>query len=506
MLNFFKNIFSGNTDFQKLFFANEYQTLSGKSHKGILTLILILFITLLSLGFALGSLKYLKERMDDPYTNWVNLPVTPKVDKVVSRIKENFSQKAVLDSFNLKNIDEYDIGFEKFIGSNHKIYNNNRGRTFDPNSDILKKILNHSDNNVLTGISLKENSDETLPNPCGLIVTKTFLDSLEYDYKTTKKIPIAYDERNNIIIYLDILAVVKELPDLCDYSITNRMYNLLTTSKEDTGFMDNNDGIKNIFSIISNEKSVENLKSKIKSFDNNGLINKIDQEPFVIDSKSECYKYTFVLNSFLNNDSIQLISKEICTQLNATPFTNWECNSKMEGLEHPSYLSFNFKTLDKVRALKDYLKEKYDVELSMTQVEAKENFALVSNLTFIIIMVLFGFSITSIVYYVDSLLNTHLEKVKTNLGTFKAFGLSNAALISNYIKIIFSFLLISTLISFVAATLVSVVGKYIGLKIVLFDYRIFGAILILFIVSIYKSRQTIQNILAKTPGDLIYNR
>lgn len=500
-----KNIW-GKTDFQKLFFINEFQTLAGKSQKGIITLILILFVTLLSLGFAIGSLDYLKERMENPYTNWVNLPVTPKVDRIVDKLKENFSHQAVLDTFNLKNIDEYDIGFEKFISEDQKIYNNNRGRTFDPNSDILKKILNKSDNNVISGFSTLEKDNKEIPNPCGIIVTKSFLEKLGYDNKTIQKLPIAYDERNNIVIYIDILAVVKELPDYCDYSITNRMYNLLTKSKEDTGFMDNDDGGKNVLTIISTDNNSERIKNQISKYISEGLLNKIDQEKFIIDSKSDHYKYSILLNEFIEKDSIRQLTHLICHQTKSIPFTNWECNGKSEGLDHPSYLSFNFKTLDKVRALKDYLKTNYEVELSMTQVEAKENFALVSNLTFIIILVLFGFSITSIVYYVDSLLNTHLEKVKTNLGTFKAFGLNNAALISNYIKIIFSFLLISTIISIIIAILISIVCKYFGIRILLFDLRIIIALVVLFSISIYKSRQTILKILSKTPGDLIYNR
>lgn len=143
-----------------------------------------MLVTLLSLGFAIGSLQYLGERMDNPYTNWVNLPVTPSVDKVVGQIKENFTDQSLLDSFYLKNIEEYDIFFIKFIGKDREIYNNKRCRTFDPNSDILRKILSKSDHNVLEGISLDEKSSETLPNQCGLIITKKFLvEVLGYDYK-----------------------------------------------------------------------------------------------------------------------------------------------------------------------------------------------------------------------------------------------------------------------------------------------------------------------------------
>ena len=506
MIKQIKNILSGKTDFEKLFFTNEYQTLAGKSNQGIATLILIMLVTLLSLGFAIGGLKYLGERMDNPYTNWVNLPVTPSVDKVVGRIKENFAQQQTLDSFNLKNLEEYDIFFIKFIGEDKKIYNNSRCRTFDPNSDILRKILSKTDQNVIEGLQLDEKGSETLPSQCGLIVTEKFMKILQYDYKTTKKLPVAYDEKRNITIYLDIFSVVKELPDFCDYACTNLMYKLLTSSKTDTGFMDNNDGEKNIFSIISANGKEEEVTAEIKKIVGDTLVNKVSKEAFEIDTKKSSYKYDVILSNFFSADTISSFATKVCSKLNGLAYTKWECNSNAEGLDHPSYLSFNFIKLDKVRALNNYLKQNYAVELSMTQVEAKENFALVSKLTYFIIVVLFGFSITSIVYYVDSLLKTHLEKVKTNLGTFKAFGLSNKALITNYLKIIFGFLLISTLVSYLLAIIGSLFCKLLNIPMLLFDYRIFLAIFVLFAISLYKSRQSIQKILAKTPGDLIYNR
>ena len=67
------------SDFFKILFTNELKALSGRSMRTIGALVSILLFTILALGLAYGTLDSLKERMDNPYTNWVDVPVTVSI-------------------------------------------------------------------------------------------------------------------------------------------------------------------------------------------------------------------------------------------------------------------------------------------------------------------------------------------------------------------------------------------------------------------------------------------
>ena len=190
-------------------------------------------------------------------------------------------------------------------------------------------------------------------------------------------------------------------------------------------------------------------------------------------------------------------------------FVPWECNvGTMFDISDPYYLSFNFNKLDNVRDFKDHMKDRYKVAISMDQVEQKENFALVSRLTNFISLILFGFSILSIVFYVNSLLRTHLEKIKMNLGTLKAFGLNNAFLVSSYLKIILAFIGISIVIAYIICGLWDLIESRLfeNSYFDVFNYKILIAIVIIIFTALMTSQRTTSKTLLKTPGDLIYNR
>jgi len=184
-----------------------------------------------------------------------------------------------------------------------------------------------------------------------------------------------------------------------------------------------------------------------------------------------------------------------------------DCNSLDPGSYH--YLAFNFERLDDIRKFKDDIKENHNIDIDMSQVEAKENFALVSRLTFVISLVLLAFGVLSIILFVNNLLKTHLFKVRSNLGTFKAFGLSNRFLNTIYLKIIFSFLLVSIFVAFLASIIVDrVEWLFIGdeSRFNIFSWWILAALVGLVVISLFISSKTIKKILGDTPGNLIYER
>ena len=89
----------------------------------------------------------------------------------------------------------------------------------------------------------------------------------------------------------------------------------------------------------------------------------------------------------------------------------------------------------------------------MSQIKSKENYDFVSRLSVIISLILICFSILSICMFISNLLKTHLDKIKMNIGTFKAFGMDKKTLLWIYIKMILGIIFISMIISFIISWL-----------------------------------------------------
>jgi len=219
--------------------------------------------------------------------------------------------------------------------------------------------------------------------------------------------------------------------------------------------------------------------------------------------------YSIVLSKAYKFNLLRKILKEVLKdKKDYGIFWNNECPEYSDVLKSPHRLAFNFIKLDKIREFKKIMKKEFKIEVNMAQVEAKENFSLVSNLTFILSLILFIFSIVSIIFFINSILTKHLQKINANLGTLKAFGISNSKLSVIYIKIILTFLLVSGLLAYFINMIVSIlINLIIGHTMFKF-YSIYILLIFIFIVifSLFNSKHSILKVLKNTPGDLIYGR
>ena len=504
MLN---KIINKGSDFQQLFFKRELETLSDKSNWNIKKLAGILLLTLLALGFSLGGLKQLEKRMSNPFTNWVNLPISSTVEDERSEILSTFRNKIYKDSFSLDNISEYAVTRKPFINmENGEVYDK-KGRTVETNSILLEKIL--EPDNLLKNWATTNNIFDN--NHCAIIVKKTMLDDLGYTYPLNQR-RIALQEDDGRAIFLDILAVVEELPDRADFICSSILYNMLTTSWGNTGFIEQQ-GTFNILHAISTKEQTE-VESLVEERFKQYKVRKVKGESITLNEQEQHYYYQIIfhpipakpidsLAQFYNtlNGNVEGFSDFI-------PYYQYNCNASFSTIKRPHHMAFNFNQLGQVRNFKDFMQNRFEVEVDMNQVESKENFSLVSNLTRLTVLALILFSLLSIWLFVNNLLKVHLERVKPNLGTFKAFGLSNQFLTTAYLKIIIVFILIATFFSMLIASIVAFLDKLINPDTYfnLFNGWILLALVILIVFSLLFSRHTINRILEDTPGNLIYGR
>ena len=179
------------------------------------------------------------------------------------------------------------------------------------------------------------------------------------------------------------------------------------------------------------------------------------------------------------------------------------------------------KYLDTYPQTHDFVKskEKKLINIDIDKVESLRNLNFISELTKVLSFFLLFFSMFSIVLFLTNIINTHFEKIKQNIGTLKAFGLSNNNLIRNYISIYGLIILLASLLSFILAVIFGQLGLgrlvFNLLDITIedgekcFELLNFSGFLSFFFIitlSISVVYFRLRKILLSTPGDLIFER
>jgi hypothetical protein len=166
-----------------------------------------------------------------------------------------------------------------------------------------------------------------------------------------------------------------------------------------------------------------------------------------------------------------------------------------------------------IREFETFVKEEFKVSIEMSQINAKENFNAVSLLANILSWSMIVFAIICIILFIVNLLQSYFQKVKRNLGTFKAFGISNAELISVYVLIMITTVLAAICMSLSLTYIVELTLQLFGiLKDGTFSYlnlwsaKTFCSVVIILAASVATVYIVMHKLLKTTPGDLIYDR
>lgn len=490
------------SDFFRILFVSELKALSGRSMRTIGALVSILLFTILALGLAYGTLDSLKERMDNPYTNWVDVPVTVSIEPKVDDILNHFKRAENLDKYNLSGVSRYDVYYAQFLHANQKDTFYLRGRTVEPDERLLQSVLKDIQGNVI----IQHSSPEEFP--CGIIVTESFLRALGYTGALSSVLMVSMPYNDNVVL-LDIIAVVKELPNLCDFLSGPILPNMRNLSTYETGFID--ESVQNVVPVVVdhklNDDEVENLNA---SFQDWSIVRVDERERIAINSDRDytVYQMVFPVEASLDNREFSAKLRQSNVGTSAFMYKEINCNDRFASVPSPDHFAFQFNNLDKIRDFKNGMLEDFDIEVSMQQIESAENFSLVSTLTFTTSLVLFGFALLSIGFYISSLIRSHLQKIAANLGTMKAFGLRNVILTRVYIAIIGIFCIGSAIISMGIAILVQMGIQRGSLKfdIDVLNLKVILALVVIVLLCLYLAYRSTTKILGNTPGDLIYKR
>ena len=149
----------------------------------------------------------------------------------------------------------------------------------------------------------------------------------------------------------------------------------------------------------------------------------------------------------------------------------------------------------------------------MTQVASKENFNAVSVMANILSWAMIVFALICIIMFVVNMLQSYFQKVKRNMGTFKAFGINSSELINVYVLILLAMIFSAVCVALGFTWLIELLLPLFGLLkdgefnyLYLWNSKTMWAIVVIVVATIATVHIVMTRLLRQTPGDLIYDR
>jgi hypothetical protein len=444
--------------------------------------------------------------MDNPFVKFITITLPMNAD--VSKLQKDLDQsenKKRFDYSGYSSIVTYIPNFKGINGKEPDAYI----RAVNPQDRFYKFLMDES------GVQLTKNFIDITASETswGCIVTEDYLHKLGYN---NIDIPYIYYinplDGKDQLLPIAVSGVVKQLPDYLDCIVSDKLMMAIKGGINDNPLdlkMHKND----LCVFFSGKITLDEIKTKcLESGINSTPIKAMPNESHV-----EGLKVLFTsTDSLIDFNSI----KTTFTQLN--PILTYDYDivpMPTIDLGNASHLSIPFNSLDSIGSFQNYIESNHNlIRIDMNTIEAKSNFNLFDKISVLLIILLTIFGTLLLISLMINTIMNHIDKNKMNLGTLKAFGMSNWAITGVYTSISIMLVLFITIISYMLCLLL---GEYIseivikqimhikledGTKLFNLDLSI-GLILAFWIVPILIVGLFIYSKLHKqTPGDLIYER
>jgi hypothetical protein len=509
-------------NFSSVFGAREYRELLGRNQRNLIVLLAIFFVTFTAIGFSNGSINYLAKKMKNPFVNWVNVDVNYLQSESAVPFKQKLNESLIRQEYNIANVTAYNETPMNFWDVEKQGTVVAMGRSVELHDPILNEILNPD--NKITGKSFDDERD------VGFIVKAELLSKLGYP-SDARFVYWRFKDSDTTIrnVPIPVVAIVKALPGRYNFAMTPFMYTVLWGGQSGNPFNPTDEKELYIFVATDQQKATLVFDSVKVFFDQHYPASFV----LPLTPNNETYKDGFTIkvtfrprpNSILALDSVfrHMMKGAGVSEFKDIIYRYHDHKGRLPGISAPRnyhYLSVNFSNLARIRDFSDYLlnlDENYRIDIA--QVEAKENYDFISRLTRIISFILIIFSVYAVSLFLSNVLRMHLEKISVNLGTLMAFGVNNKILRKIYLTIVLRFVAIAMAISLIVSALFGHLGG-IRLLLRLFSsgleagqnyYSIINIWTLLTIAAVvvtgyFSVSRTLEKMLRKTPGDLVYER
>lgn len=513
-----------------LLLTREAKEIIGKNGTNLWLLTLVLVATFVSIAFSEGSMIYLKEKMEDPFTNWVSIAKSGDDKKFcefrdslfLDENKEKYDYRDVLmDQYTNYNI----MGKDKIIYPSVRFFEHIK-------TPLVDAIL--SKDNVIDGC--KVDSTLLIDNTMGFIVTMDVAEHLGYNEENlpsyisylavnegADSLGLKLEMDNQFYpVAVPVLAVVRRLPNNVDMMSANFFYEQQHVNSDVTYPFDfklhESEYLHQLTFYVSDkitEKEIEDIVKENLPDTLKGKVHIFNVSDDYLELKS--WKPGSILKIDLGDERLPRSIFQGVADAIEKHFDIEEVRRVHKLIygynraERGSFLSIEFRTLKYIREFEAYAKLK-GIDLEMEQVHSKENFNAVTVMASILSAAMVIFSIVCIIMFMINMLQSYFQKIQRNIGTFKAFGMNGIELTQVYVlllvMIVCTSVVLALLITWGLQGLLPIMGiekngfNYLSL----WNTTTYIAIGIVVISTIFTVSFVMSRMLNKTPGDLIYDR
>ena len=514
-------------DYLRLFIRRESRVVVGYRCVNLWVLTVMLIFTFLAIAFSNASLAYLQQKMDDPFTNWVNLPVESEND--LYRLQEYFGETSspLNQQYHIEHFSvDYSYHYTFFGKTPEKLpYLGCLFFQSFVDNPLLNAILAPSNIVNKCAVPTEQLTDDLI----GVIITKEQMATMGYTDTTAYPTFINFHhasegaEQYGVDLYdgyamvpIPVLAVVRKLPMNMD--IVASLYFYQQQQSVNRPFNLNNSQYATTLMYSVDDA---NLAERIKSF----LDENIDEGVDIIDEVYMPYNLSFRSNYIFGIEgAYEDLSFEYIRDLDEMVRTEFSGENLIRvydydfSLTTPSMgsfvsVQFNSDGLKNIRSFANYLNSEFHIDIEMSQIQSKENFSAVSVTATILTWTIVFFALISVMLFIVNLLRTYFQRVKRNMGTFKAFGMSNRELIKIYIFILAVVVFGAMIIALFTIVFIQILLWICGISyqggcpyLILGNINTILAVFVILGCSVLTVYLVMKNQLSATPGDLIYDR
>lgn len=519
---------------QYLLMRRESRVVLGHRAINLWLLVLVLTATFFAIAFSAGSTNYLDDKMNDPFTNWVNIDLSGADDNMIKSLKDSLSKDSVRRNFGFD-------GVQTEINSSlNMVAVNGRWRLLSTlfyenlSSDLIAAVL--SEENVIDRHSIAP--DSISESSMGVILTLDALLFLGYDRDS---LPAYVDYHSKSIgadtlgiemlsdnVYarapLPLLAVVKRLPMNKEAVSSKYLNEVRIKAGSDCPIDMNHENYANeLFFFVPAEVkgfSKESLRSCLPDTLKSCVDDVLPQQERV-QNQLRCWQNGMVWRVYTipgtPNGTIKAVEGSVLAQYRKQGVERVYFYNEMAALSgnapRDNVISAHFDHLDSISPFEHYVKNVSGLQIEMTQVNSKRNFWAVSDMANILTVAMIVFAIICIIIFITNMLQNYFQKVRRNLGTFKAFGMSTSELTRVYVVIIVAIVIIALAVALTATWLTELLLPVMGVMkdgeysyLTLWNIRTLWAVVIIAIATVLTVLLVMRRLLRQTPGDLIYDR
>ncbi|MBK8548458.1 MAG: hypothetical protein IPL63_14130 [Saprospiraceae bacterium] len=316
------------------------------------------------------------------------MPVLYTYRENIPLLKEYFSKTENLTKYGLKDISGYVKYTFKIVHPTKNKVLDITGRSLDFTDDITKKIFEPS--NV---IYLKDKfSEEDSENLFELFVSEDFCKDLNIAPKNAVgKFIMVKDFEANFVLLFKVGGILKNLPNHSKFIMSQDFVNMFLEKNETTGFVEVQNQTK--LSLLNSKTTTDKV---IRERFNTIEIIDIETEPMPMAGSGEILRTTIFTNDFVTESMKQMFYDQMYSRSDSIMLMKeWRPVTGYSEIILPMYFSFNFMNLEKIKELQEFLKKEYKMEIELSIVEDRDNFSMVSKLTYFMIISLVLVSLIS---------------------------------------------------------------------------------------------------------------